>query len=105
VYRTDRNGSVRWDLVVEVVQKSDGTDGYPVRGGTTLIISTHGTRGSGDPGIKFLRYAIRKPLNGAEGERRGRRECEYLRDQGLDPKGGPHKLRVNFAFEHGHSET
>jgi hypothetical protein len=101
VYRTDRNGSVRWDLVVEIVQKSDGTDGLPVRGGTTLIISTHGTRGSGDPGVKFLRYAIRKPLHGEEGERRGKRESEFLREQGLDPKGDPNRLRVNFAFEHG----
>jgi hypothetical protein len=103
VYRTDRTGSVRWDLVVEIVQKSDGTDGLPVRGGTTLIVSTHGTRGSGDPGVKFLRYAIRKPLYGEEGERRGKREREFLQDQGLDPKGDPDKLRVNFAFEHGGS--
>jgi hypothetical protein len=99
-YRTDRNGSVRWDLVVEIVQKSDGKDGFPLRGGTTMIISTHGTRGSGPPGVKFLRYAIKKPLHGPEGQHRGKLEREYMADEGIDPTGKQGSLRVNFAFEH-----
>ncbi len=100
VYRTDRTGSVRWDLVVEVVQKSPDSKDYPVQGGATMIISTHGTRGSGDPGVKFLRYAIRKPLHGSEGRRRALKEHAYFEQQGLDPHGKPHGLRVNFAFVH-----
>jgi hypothetical protein len=103
MYRTDRNGSVRWDLVVEVVQKASKSSSYPVRGGTTLIVSTHGTRGSGNAGIKFLRYAIRKPLFGPEGRRRADRQRAYFAEQGLNPKADPHSLRVNFAFIHGES--
>jgi hypothetical protein len=100
VYRTDRTGSVRWDLVVEVVQKSPASKDYPVQGGVTMIISTHGTRGSGDPGVKFLRYAIRKSLHGPEGRRRALAERAYFEQQGLDPHAKPHGLRVNFAFVH-----
>jgi len=103
MYRTDRNGSVRWDLVVEVVQKASKSSPYPVRGGTTLIVSTHGTRGSGNAGIKFLRYAIRKPLFGPEGRRRADRQRAYFAEQGLNPKADPHSLRVNLAFIHGES--
>jgi hypothetical protein len=70
VYRTDDvKGSVRWDLVVEIVQKCPDEGGFPIRGGTTLIISTHGTRGSGPAGVKFVRYIIRKPRHGSEAQR------------------------------------
>jgi hypothetical protein len=100
MYRTDRNGSVRWDLVVEVIQQSPTPGTFPPRGGTTLIISTHGTRGSGHAGIKFLRYAIRKPLLGPEGRLRAARQRAYFEEQGLDPKANPRDLRVNFAFIH-----
>jgi hypothetical protein len=100
MYRTDRNGSVRWDLVVEVIQQSVAAGSFPTRGGTTIIISTHGTRGSGTAGVKFLRYAIRKPLLGPEGHLRAGRQRAYFEEQGLDPKADPRDLRVNFAFIH-----
>jgi hypothetical protein len=103
MFRTDRRGSVRWDLVVEVVQKQPQSNVFPVRGGTTLIISTHGTRGSGKAGVKFLRYAISKPLQGADALRRGEQQREYFKQQGLDANGSPHSLRVNFALVHGES--
>jgi hypothetical protein len=99
-YRTDRTGSVRWDLVVEVVQRAPRSETYPVRGGTTMIISTHGTRGSGDPGVQFLRYAISKPLHGLDGSRRAKSEQAYFAQQGFDPHADPRSLRVNFALVH-----
>jgi hypothetical protein len=103
MYRTDRNGSVRWDLVVEVIQQAPKPGIFPVRGGTTIIISTHGTRGSGNAGIKFLRYAIRKPLQASEGRLRASRQRAYFEEQGFDSTADPRDLRVNFAFLHGES--
>ena len=101
MYRTDRAGSVRWDMVAEVIQKATDPRGFPVRGGTTMIISTHGTRGSGEAGAPFLRYAIKKPLHGPAGEYRATKQREYFSEQGLEPRGDPRNLRVNFAFLHG----
>jgi hypothetical protein len=101
MFRTDRNGSVRWDLVVEVVQKQPETGTYPIRGGTTMIISTHGTRGSGSAGVKFLRYVINKPLHGPLGRRRAEAQKRYFEEQGVTPGGDPRNLKVNFAFVHG----
>jgi hypothetical protein len=105
VYRADRSGSLRWDLVAEVVQtesaKSKTT--YPIRGGTTLILSTHSTSGGyGDRGV-FLRYAISKTLVGAEGRARRERQAQFFREQGIKPVKEPHQLRVNFALVHGGS--
>jgi hypothetical protein len=99
-YRTDRNGSVRWDLIVEVVQKQPEAGSYPVRGGTTLIISTHGTRGSGSAGGHFVRYVIPMPLRGALGKRRAELQEAYFKEQGVVPGSDPRSLRVNFAFVH-----
>jgi hypothetical protein len=101
MYRTDRNGSVRWDLVVEVVQKQPDPKAYPVRGGTTMIISTHGTRGSGIAGVQFLRYAISKPLRGPLGRLRAKAQKRYFLEQGVTRGKDPRSLRVNFAFVHG----
>jgi hypothetical protein len=101
MYRTDCNGSVRWDLVAEVVQRQPDPGVYPVRGGTTLIISTHGTRGSGSAGVQFLRYVISKPLDGTLGRRRAEAQQAYFKEQGVAPGTDPRSLRVNFAFVHG----
>jgi hypothetical protein len=101
MYRTDRSGSVRWDMVVEVLQKLTDPKGFPVRGGTTMIISTHGTRGSGEAGAPFLRYAIKKPQHGPGGERRAKKQQAFFSQEGLKGSGDPRNLRVNFAFLHG----
>jgi hypothetical protein len=103
VYRTDRAGSIRWDLVVEIVQTSEPTSelGYPLRGGTTAIFSTHGT-GTADGGeYTFLRYVIYKTLQGTEGAHRAERHAAYLEDLGLKPGNDAANLRINFALLHG----
>jgi hypothetical protein len=98
MYRTDINGSVRWDLVAEVVQTSPENS---LRGGTTMIISTHGIRGSGETRFKFLRYANCKPLHGHEAARRIERQRTYFSQLGMDPYIAAGNPRINFALVHG----
>lgn len=100
LYRTDLSGSVRWDLLTEIVQDApDDAPDFPLRGGTTLIISTHGTGSGGLQASKFVRYAICKPLHGPEGERRAQRQAAFLQQEGRKP--GAANLRINFALVHG----
>lgn len=102
LYRMNRTGSVRWDLVVEVVQTVPATPTtFPMRGGTTMIISTHSTGGGGSKDDVFLRYGISKPLCGPEGELRARHQKGYLEQRGIKPGGTASQLRVNFALVHG----
>jgi len=102
VYRADRSGNIRWHLIAEVVQTQEaGAAPYPIRGGATLVISTHGTSGGdGDRGV-FLRYAISKPLTGRDGARRRERQAQFLAGQGIRPGSKLSDLRVNFALVHG----
>ena len=103
LYRVDVTGSIRWDLIVEVVQTALAEpDGYPMRGGTTMIISTHSTAGGGGNKDKaFLRYSIAKPINDRAGRRRAQRQTEYLQQLGIRPGGPPSSLRLDFAHIHG----
>jgi hypothetical protein len=101
VYRIARSGSVRWELVVEVVQDApEGGERLPKRGGTTLIISTHSTGGDGEKSAVFLRYAISKPLTGPQGEARAERQSAFLTELGIRPDADDKDLRVNFALVH-----
>jgi hypothetical protein len=100
LYRVNASGSVRWDMVVELVQTRTSST-YPVRGGTTMIVSTPGTSGSGYRDDVFLRYVIAKPLDGAAGQKRTRRQQDYLAQIGVKPHLDPGTYRVNFALIHG----
>jgi hypothetical protein len=101
LYRTDRSGSVRWDLVVEVVQTVPATPAsFPMRGGTTMIVSTHSTGGGGQRDCTFLRYVISKPLCGRDGARRAQRQANFLEEQGRRPGSADSHLRINFALIH-----
>jgi hypothetical protein len=101
-YRVNRDGSVKWDLVVEIVQTRDATPTtFPIRGGTTMIVSTQGTSGGdGRYATTFLRYGIAKPLSGSEGRRRASRQAEHFRRKGIKPGGKASDLRINFALVH-----
>jgi len=103
LYRTDRNGSIRWDLVVEIVQtKPDaGGSGFPVRGGTTAIISSHSASGGGKKDETFLRYVISKPLTGERGKQRIQKQADFLNATGLRPDKDGGGLRINFELVHG----
>ena len=103
LYRTDRNGSVRWDLVIEVVQTARSSPaGYPLRGGTTAILSTHGIGTGGAKGA-FLRYAICKPLHGRDGLRRALQHTAFFKQRGIKPGMDAAALRINFALIHGNN--
>jgi hypothetical protein len=103
LYRVNRDGSARWDLAVEVVQTAPGSPGvFPLRGGTTLIISTHSTGGGGDRGEVFVRYVISKPLGGRIGKLRTGKQKEFLAQLGMRAAGNtPAALRINFGLIHG----
>lgn len=103
LYRVDVNGSVRWDLVVEVVQTSTTStaDGFPLRGGTTMIISTHSTGGGGRKDAVFLRYVIAKPIHGPAGRERAVRQAAFLNEQGFAPGTPADHLRIKFNLIHG----
>jgi len=108
VYRMNRDGSVRTDMIVEVVQTSYASFDapyqhlrpFPFRGGVTLIISSHGT-GGGRTGDAFIRYAISKQLGGRGGAQRLERQKAHLQRLGLAEGDDPKRIRMNFALVHG----
>ena len=103
LYRMNGDGSVRWDLVVEVVQTTPPTPStFAMRGGSTVIISTHGTSSGGLVDDVFVRYVIPKPLHGAAGKQRAEKQMAYL-DQIGARRGSIDQLRVNFALVHGNA--
>ncbi len=102
LYRMSRAGSARWDLAVEVVQTTPATPTtFPMRGGTTMIISTHATGGGGIRDDVFLRYVIVKPIGGREGKLRAQKQKEHLEQLGFTPGGDASRFRINFALVHG----
>ena len=99
LYRIGANDSIRWDLVAEVVQTAPSDPAaFPLRGGTTMIVSTHSTGGTGQGQAMFLRYIISKPLYGARGDNRRERQDEYLEQMGFRRGSAPSGLRANFAL-------
>lgn len=102
VFRASADGSFRWDLVAEVVQTDPGTAStFPMRGGTTMIVSSHSTASGGRKGVTFLRYVVSKPLGGAHGQHRAEKQRVYLDQQGIRRGTALSDLRVNFALVHG----
>jgi len=101
LYRIDAASAVRWDLMVEVVQTAPTAPGaFPMRGGTTVIMSTGGTGDGGGTDV-FVRYAIAKPRHGAIGAVREQRQAAFLDQMGVRRGGSADRLRVNFALVHG----
>jgi len=102
LYRVDRTGDLRWNLVVEIVQTGQaGASPVPMRGGATMIVSSHGMAGGGQKDAVFLRYAISKPLGGPAGRQRASRHKEFLVQEGFKPGTQPSALRINFGLVHG----
>jgi len=102
LFRMNRGGSARWDLAVEIVQTATASPvPAPMRGGTTMIVSTHGTGGSGQRDDVFVRYVISKPLGGPSGKQRTQQQLEYLDQLGIKPDRKAGVFRINFALLHG----
>jgi hypothetical protein len=110
VFRIARDGSLRTDMVVELVQTQrvpfdesmPNAGSFPFRGGVTLIISAPELDEDGNRGEAEVRYAISKCINGQAGNLRKARQREYLLSQGLangdtdDPK----HFQGNFGLLH-----
>ena len=113
MFRIAPDGSLRVDMVVELVQTKKvlfdknvpAAGSFPFRGGVTLIISAaevgFGVR-RGIAGEAEIRFAIGKPLTEDQGSMRQARQREYQMAMGLlngntdDPK----HFQVNFGLLH-----
>lgn len=109
LFRTNPDGSLRTDMVVEMVQtrqayfdpKTPGLGTFPLRGGATLLIQKPIV---GEPEAlrnqANIRYAITKRLDGAEGVRRMARQIGFAASAGLVEGSGDERFRINFAMLH-----
>jgi hypothetical protein len=110
VFRINPDGSLRTDMVVEMVQTrtvpfhQDAPElgAFPLRGGCTLIIrkptADEIEAGNGDATV---RYAIGKNLSGDEGAKREERQRRFGERLGLTEGNDPNRFHVNFAMVHG----
>src|SRR5262249_53470600 len=86
-FRIGPDGSLRTDMVVELVQtkrvpfdpKVPSAGSFPLRAGVVLIISAP----EGESSVSDVRFAIRKPLRGEEGKQREARQRDYYTGLGL----------------------
>lgn len=113
VHRSLEDGSVRADLIVEVVQTRtvhldpDVPDAgsLPIRGGATVIISApelseqDGQIIALDPEVRFV---IGRPMAGRDGDERTERHRHVARSRGpgLSTGDGADRIRANFADIH-----
>lgn len=109
VFRVDRDGSLRTDMVVQLVQRRDapflpgdksmGT--FPLRGGVTLIVSKPRLNSWGTASSKgAIRYAIGKHLHGEQGKKREARQRAYSQKLGLTEGNDPNRFQIDFAMVH-----
>lgn len=101
VYRTLRDGSIRVELVVELVQTRYLEPGgrIPFRAGYTLILEH--TRDRKGDGSARVRYAIGKPGSGSDGQARVERQTAFAERLGLLDSHEKNPFRINFALVHG----
>ena len=110
VFRINPDGSLRTDMVVQIVQTQQvpfdannpslGT--FPMRGGATLIIQkplAHEPEAAKNEA--HIRYVISKHLHGTEGTARKRRQRRHLEQLGLTEGSDDSRFQVNFAMVHG----
>lgn len=106
VFRINTDGSLRTDMIVELVQTRNvplqadapGLGTMPLRGGATLIIQRPSVddEDAFNNGKAKVRYVIGKNLFGQEAQQR--LHAEHL---GLAEGNDPNRFRVNFAIVHG----
>ncbi|MDM0026303.1 hypothetical protein [Variovorax saccharolyticus] len=110
VFRMAPDGRTRIDMVVELVQTrrvpfdKDYPEGgsFPLRGGVTLIIAAPDRDHYGHHIPPKVRFAVRKPLTGAEGEMREARQRRYALATGLanGDTGKDSHFQVDFGLLH-----
>lgn len=105
--RTLDDGSIRIDLVVELVQEltvqfDPSGHAFPMRGGATLIVTLPSIRernrceGLRIPCGAAVRYAITKTLDDA----RARRQREHYKRLSLDQRADENRFSIDFALMH-----
>ncbi len=110
VFRITPDGSLRTDMVVEMVQtrrvpfnkSGPGLGTFPMRGGATLIIQKPCVDELNE-GVNEspVRYVIARRLDGAEGAMREARQRRHNEQLGLAEGNDPDRFRVDFALAHG----
>ncbi len=108
-FRIDRDGGLRSEMVVEMVQKRDAhfdkkspqIGSFPLRGGATVVISKPTLVGYGEiTHAAPVRYVIGKQLHGSEGSLREQRQRTYLQHLGLVEGTDSNRFEINFAIVH-----
>lgn len=111
VYRTHSDGSLRRDMVVEVVQTRQvafargSSSNYPFRAGATLLIEPE--RDAGSPTGAKVRWVVTKPMYdpsaspSSEASERHHRQTAFLSNRGLTGDIATQHLHVDFAAIHG----
>ena len=114
MFRINPDGSLRTDMVVELVQKQDeyfveeqrNLGSFPFRGGATLIISKPLAEEIDKKELDnpyppaAIRFVIAKHLHGAEGEMRKIRQRHHIQQLGLVEGTDADRFQVNFAMIH-----
>ena len=111
VFRINPDGSLRTDMVVELVQHRNAyfdaggrsLGSFPIRGGATVIISKPSIEElRRDPDVgATIRYVISKRMHGDEGEAREDRQRRYCQQIGLVEGHDANRLQINFSMVHG----
>ncbi|HLX08964.1 MAG TPA: peptidase M4 [Thermoanaerobaculia bacterium] len=108
VFRINSDGSLRTDMVVELMQRRDvnldrhGMGSFPLRGGATMIVSRPTVDQQQDPTAGApVRHVIGKHLHGTEGKLREERQQRYAQRLGLLAGNDPRRFQINFAMLHG----
>lgn len=110
VFRIDRDGSLRTDMVVELVQTKrvdfapsmPRAGSFPFRAGVTLIISAPEVDPYGNEGLPKVRYAVKKGFCGSEAQRREDRQREFMLANGMASGNteDPNHFQANFGLLH-----
>jgi hypothetical protein len=123
VFRINPDGSLRTDMVVEMVQTrqtlfnkdAPGLGTFPMRGGATLIIQKptademeeakdekkRGLPVDENKGKPTVRYVIGRHLPANVGSERENRQRLHMERLGLTEGNDANRMRVNFAMVHG----
>ena len=109
VFRINPDGSLRTDMVVELVQRRDvdfdrrggALGSFPLRGGATMIVSRPTVDQRDATAGAPVRYVIAKHLHGAEGKRREERQRRYAQRLGLLEGSDARRFQIDFALLHG----
>ncbi|HKO42714.1 MAG TPA: hypothetical protein VJU84_05465 [Pyrinomonadaceae bacterium] len=110
VFRVGKDGSLRTDMVVELVQtqrvpfdkEMPGAGSFPFRAGVTLIISAPKVYRFSGRGKAYVRFAIGKTMVGPEAEIRMQTQRAHVLGMGLAEGNteDPNHFQVNFGLLH-----